>query len=123
MSGETVPKTHTPPFTRRIGTRLTALVAVTTFGTFAVAVVTGLKVQERYLIAQAIDGAALFGDTITRATHDQMLRGRKLGCGDGNAYPYPSLAYVRSRSTARNARRSRGPFVAAPWSRARSIES
>ncbi len=33
--------------------------------------------QERYLIVQAIEGAALFGDTITRATHDQMLRGRK----------------------------------------------
>jgi len=77
MAGETVPKAHTPPFTRRIGTRLTALVAVTTFGTFTLAVVAGLKVQERYLIAQAIEGAALFGDTITRATHDQMLRGRK----------------------------------------------
>jgi two-component system NtrC family sensor kinase len=77
MTGENVPATHAPPFTRRIGTRLTALVAVTTFGTFALAVIAGLKVQERYLIAQAIDGAALFGDTITRATHDQMLQGRK----------------------------------------------
>jgi two-component system NtrC family sensor kinase len=77
MAAGKVPPTHTPPFTRRIGTRLTALVAITTFGTFTLAVVAGLKVQERYLIAQAIDGAALFGDTITRATHDQMLRGRK----------------------------------------------
>jgi two-component system NtrC family sensor kinase len=77
MAAEKVVATHSPPFTRRIGTRLTALVAVTTFGTFALAVVAALKVQERYLIAQAIDGAALFGDTITRATHDQMLRGRK----------------------------------------------
>ena len=50
---------------------------MTTFGTFALAVIAGLKVQERYLIAQAIDGAALLGDTITRATHDQMLQGRK----------------------------------------------
>jgi two-component system NtrC family sensor kinase len=77
MAGEKPGKTHSPPFTRRIGTRLTALVAVTTFGTFALAVLAGLKVQERYLIAQAVDGAALFGDTITRATHDQMLRARK----------------------------------------------
>jgi two-component system NtrC family sensor kinase len=77
MAGEKAVPTHSPPFTRRIGTRLTALVAVTTFAAFVVAVVAGLKVQERYLIAQAIDGAALFGDTITRATHDQMLRGRK----------------------------------------------
>jgi two-component system NtrC family sensor kinase len=77
MAGEKIQAAHSPPFTRRIGTRLTALVAVTTFGTFALAVVAGLKVQERYLIAQAIEGAALFGDTITRATHDQMLRGRK----------------------------------------------
>jgi two-component system NtrC family sensor kinase len=77
MAAEQVPAAHSPPFTRRIGTRLTALVAVTTFATFALAVVAGLKVQERYLIAQAIDGAALFGDTITRATHDQMLRARK----------------------------------------------
>jgi len=77
MAVEKVAPAHSPPFTRRIGTRLTALVAVTTFGTFALAVVAGLKVQERYLIAQAIEGAALFGDTITRATHDQMLRARK----------------------------------------------
>jgi len=77
MSAERAPTTHSPPFSRRIGTRLTALVAVTTFGTFALAVFAGLKVQERYLIAQAIDGAALFGATVTRATHDQMLRGRK----------------------------------------------
>ena len=47
------------------------------FGTFALAVFAGLKFQERYVIAQAIDGAALFGATVTRATHDQMLRGRK----------------------------------------------
>jgi two-component system NtrC family sensor kinase len=77
MAGEKVSATHSPPFQRRIGTRLTALVAVTTFGTLALAVIAGLKVQERYLIAQAIDGAALFADTITRATHDQMLQGRK----------------------------------------------
>ena len=77
MAGETVHRTHSPPFTRRIGTRLTALVAVTTFGIFAVAVAAALKVQERYVIAQAIDGALLFGDTVTRATHDQMLRARK----------------------------------------------
>jgi two-component system NtrC family sensor kinase len=77
MAAERVPPTHATPFTHRIGTRLTALVAVTTFGTFTLAVIAGLKVQERYLIAQAIDGAALFGDTVTRATHDQMLRGRK----------------------------------------------
>jgi two-component system NtrC family sensor kinase len=36
-----------------------------------------MKEQERHVIAQAIDGAALFGDSITRATHDQMLRARK----------------------------------------------
>ena len=77
MAVERAPSAPTPPFTRRIGTRLTALVAVTTFGTFALAVFAGLRVQERYLIAQAKDGAVLFGDTITRATHDQMLKGRK----------------------------------------------
>jgi two-component system NtrC family sensor kinase len=77
MAVPAVPAAHTPPFTRRIGTRLTALVAVTTFVTFALTVIAGFKVQERYLIAQAIDGAALFGRTITRATHDQMLKGRK----------------------------------------------
>jgi len=77
MAGNTTPSAHAPPFTRRIGTRLTALVAIATFATFTLAVVAGLKVQERYLIAQAIDGAALLGDTVTRATHDQMLRARK----------------------------------------------
>jgi len=77
MPAEQAPTTHSPPFTRRIGTRLTALVAVTTFGTFALAVFAGLKVQERSIVAQAIDGAALFGATVTRATHDQMLRSRK----------------------------------------------
>ena len=77
MSGEPTSAKRSPPFTSRIGTRLTALVAVTTFGTFALTVVVALRMQERYLIAQAIDGAALFGNTITRATHDQMLRGRK----------------------------------------------
>jgi len=66
-----------PPWTRRIGVRLTALVAVTTFGTIALAVVLALRAQERDLIDQAVAGAALFGDSITRATHDQMLRGRK----------------------------------------------
>ena len=65
------------PWHRRIGTRLTALVAATTFGAISIAVVLGVREQERHLIAQAIDGAALFGDSITRATHDQMLRARK----------------------------------------------
>ena len=50
MAGETVPKAHTPPFTRRIGTRLTALVAVTTFGTFTLAVVAGLKVDRKSVV-------------------------------------------------------------------------
>src|SRR5512143_2267006 len=72
-----LPPVLAPPWTRRIGTRLTALVAVTTFGTISLAIYLGLKVQERNLIDQAVEGAALFGDSITRATHDQMLRARK----------------------------------------------
>jgi two-component system NtrC family sensor kinase len=71
------PPVVAPPWTRRIGTRLTALVAVTAFGAISLAVVLGLRTQERQLIAQAIDGAALFGASIARATHDQMLRARK----------------------------------------------
>ena len=66
-----------PPWPRRIGTRLTALVAFTTLGTFTLAVLLALDAQERYLIAEAVDGATLFGDSVVRATYDQMLRARK----------------------------------------------
>jgi two-component system NtrC family sensor kinase len=72
-----LPPVQMPHWTRRIGTRLTALVAVTTLGTITLALVLGLKEQERNLIAQAVDGAELFSDSITRATHDQMLKARK----------------------------------------------
>jgi two-component system, NtrC family, sensor kinase len=71
------PPPYAPSWTRRIGTRLTALVAITTFGAFSLSVYLALKSQERNMITQAIEGAALFGDSITRATHDQMLRARK----------------------------------------------
>jgi two-component system NtrC family sensor kinase len=53
------------------------LVAVSTLTAFTLLGVVGLRVQERHLINQAIEGAALFSGSIVQSTHDQMLRGRK----------------------------------------------
>ena len=46
---------------RKLTSMLRSIVLL--IGTFTLAVVAGLKVQERYLIAQAIDGAALFASS------------------------------------------------------------
>lgn len=71
-----------PPWHRRVGPRLTALVAAASFVSILTATALALRMQQRHLIEHAIDGATLFSDSITRATHDQMLQGNKVDAYD-----------------------------------------
>ncbi len=66
-----------PRWSRRLGTRLMLLVAVSTIGAFAILGAIGARVLEGHLVDQAVEGAALFSGAIVQSTHDQMLRGRK----------------------------------------------
>ena len=66
-----------PTWSRSLGTKLAILVAGSTLAAFALLGAVGIRVQERHLINQAIEGAALFSGSIVQSTHDQMLRGRK----------------------------------------------
>ena len=69
------------PWWRRLSVKLTVAIAVVIFATITGLTLLSLRAQEEFLVAEAVRGASLFGDSIRSSTHDQMLRGEK-----GQAY-------------------------------------
>jgi two-component system, NtrC family, sensor kinase len=66
-----------PRWWNRLGVRLPAVIAVVTVATVGLFAALVLRTQERHLVGQVVESAALLSDTVKRSTYHDMLEDRR----------------------------------------------